>query len=353
MRREITVKKALLVALLGSSLLPIIPFAHAAKVELRRDDGGGCLRILIDGKEALVYQYGSKCDMPHFFPVLSPSGKQLTIQRSDPYPHHRSFWFGDTVQLEGQPKQVSFYAPLYSQVDKNDPDSPYRDRIRHVKFLSTEVAASAATLQAQLIWESELGQVPVMDEVRTTRIVPLDGGEYFLDCDFAVTAGYGDVTFKSDPTHYAWPYVRMHPQFAAERIKAPLGAAAKAKAGKIKTPPPAPEPGTGVITNSEGGVGEKETGMKPARWVDYSGTVDGVTEGLAIFADPKQPPVKFFTRGYGTFGPRRPDELSGKTFVLKKGQTLTQHVGVLVHSGDVKAGRVAERYQQFAEGTLK
>ena len=26
----------------------------------------------------------------------------MTVQQTQPYPHHRSFWFGDRVALEGQ-----------------------------------------------------------------------------------------------------------------------------------------------------------------------------------------------------------------------------------------------------------
>jgi hypothetical protein len=58
------------------------------------------------------------------------------------------------------------------------------------------------------------------------------------------------------------------------------------------------------------------------------------------------------TRDYGCFGPRRADARSGKKFTLKKGESLRQRVGVLVHRGDVKSGRVAERYSQYIEGKL-
>lgn len=316
----------------------------AARIELKNNEQQGTLQVLLGGKEAFVYQYGH-VDMPHLYPVQSPSGKLLTVQKTEPYPHHRSVWFGDTVQLEGQP-QASFYAPLYTQVDKKDPQSPYRDRIRHVKFLATEVKDGQANLEMQLIWEANLGQVPVMDERRQMRVVPLGRGEYFLDCKFTVTSAYGDVTFRSDAVHYAWPFVRMHPQFAVERTRIEKGAGEK---GKDKT---VTEKGTGTITNSEGEINGKATCMKVARWVDFSATVEGVTEGLAMFSNPQAPPPKFFTRDYGTFGPRRPDEQSGKPFVLKKGDSLTQRVGLLIHTGDVKGGRVAERYQQFAEGKL-
>ena len=318
--------------------------ADTTRIELKRDDNQGTLQVLLGGREAFVYQYG-QVDLPHLYPVQSPSGKLLTIQKTDPYPHHRSVWFGDTVQLAGQP-QTSFYQPYYTQVDKQDPQSAYRERIRHAKFLTAEVQDGQAHLEMQLRWEASLGQVPVMDDVRQIRVVPLGRGEYFLDCKFTVTAAYGEVTIRSDQTHYAWPYVRMHPQFAVERTRIEKGAGEN---GKDKT---VTEKGTGTITNSEGEINGPATCLKVARWVDYSGTVDGVTEGLTIFSNPQEPPPKFFTRDYGTFGPRRSDDQSGKPFVLKPGDSLRQRVGLLIHTGDVTAGRVAERYQHFVTGKL-
>ena len=84
-----------------------------------------------------------------------------------------------------------------------------------------------------------------------------------------------------------------------------------------------------------------------ARWIDYSNTVDGVTEGVALFPFPDGRERRWLTREYGTFGPRRPDECSGTGFVLARGESLRGHVGVLVHRGDVTTGRVAERYRDY------
>jgi len=299
----------------------------ASRVQFACDDAKGEFRVLIDGKEAIVYQYGDQNDMAHYYPVRSPSGKSMTVQKTDPYPHHRSFWFADRVSLEGQ-RQVSFYSALYSKKDKNDPDSPYADRIRHVEFVKEETNGSEATVDAQLVWEMDLGKTPVLDELRRMRVVALGEGEYFFDLTFTVTATYGNVTFTSDWVHYAWPYIRMNKQFNVQD-------------------------GGGTITSSEGGVNQKETNGKPARWMDYSSTVDGETEGMAVFSHPDNGyPHKWLTRDYGTFGPRRTDEKSGKPFTLKKGESIEQRVGVLVHRGDVKAGKVAERYGQYVDGNL-
>jgi hypothetical protein len=90
--------------------------------------------------------------------------------------------------------------------------------------------------------------------------------------------------------------------------------------------------------------------MKVARWIDYSNTIAGVTEGLAVYQFPDGRKHRWLTREYGIFGPRRPDEQSGKPFNLEKGNAITQRVGILVHTGDVKTGRVVERYKKYIQG---
>ena len=111
--------------------------------------------------------------------------------------------------------------------------------------------------------------------------------------------------------------------------------------------------GGGTITNSEGGVNQKGTHNQVANWVDYSGTVDGETAGLAVFSHrDNQQPHRWLTRDYGTFGPRREDTRSGKPFTVTKGESISQRVGVLVHRGDVKSGSVARRYDQYVAGEL-
>ena len=317
---------ALLVAALGTALGENgLLAAEPARIELKSDEAQGQLQILIDGREALVYQYGQQVDLPHYYPVRSPSGKLLTIQRNDPYPHHRSVWFADTVELAGK-RKASFYSALYSRADAKDPQSPFRDHVRHVEFLPQSIKGNVATLGMRLVWEMDLN-VPVLDEQRQMRIAAWEGGEYFVDLTFTLTASYGDVTFVSDTAHYAWPYVRIHPQFSGDQ--------------------------GGKLINSEGGVGQKGTHNQPAHWIDYSNTVEGQAEGLTIFSHSDNPyPHRWLTREYGTFGPRRADDRNGKPFTVKKGETLQQRVGILVHTGDVQSGRVAERYQLYLDGKL-
>jgi len=293
--------------------------AHAAAMELKRDDAQHVLTVSIDGKKALEYHYAPDHFLPYFHPVLSPSGKELTVKLTKPYPHHRSFWIADNVQLDGHPA-VNFYAAYYKP-KKGDPH-----RIRHEKFLDCKVGDGLAVLGMELIWELE-SKTPVLRETRDIRIKPLGDGEYFIDLRFGVAADYGDVHVVGDWVHYAWPYLRMHPQFSVQK--------------------------GGTLVSSEGGVNQKATNGKVATWVDYTNTLEGKTEGLAIFSHSENGhPHKWLTRDYGCFGPRRPDAQSGKKFTIKKGEALTMRVGILVHSGDTKTAKIAERYRQYAGGPL-
>lgn len=327
MRRSLLVAGLVtLLALVGLAPSADTPPADggSARVELRDREADGRLEIVVGGKTAAIYRYGG-VDLPHFFPVSSPSGKELTIDRTEPYPHHRSLWFADTVVLTGH-RQASFYNAWYTKIDKKDPRSPFRDHIRHVEFTAQKAKGNEAEYSERLLWEMDR-KVPVLDEERQVRVVGLERGQYFLDLRFTVTASYGDVKFTSDQAHYAWPYVRMHPRFSVDK--------------------------GGTMVNSEGGVNQKETNNRRARWVDYSNTIDGVTEGLAILThDAAGPAPLWLTRDYGTFGPRREGARHGKPFELKKGESLRQRVGVLIHGGDAKAAGIDRWYQRYLDGKL-
>jgi hypothetical protein len=301
--------------------------AAESRVAFQDNPADGEMRIVVDGQDALVYQYGDDQDLVHFYPVQSPFGQSMTVQKTEPYPHHRSFWFGDKVKLDGG-RAVGFYNALYSGSTRGiDAKPPYKDHVRHLAFEEGKAEKDQAELRASLVWEMD-GDTPVFDEQRLMRVVALGEGAWFMDITYTLTAKYGDVEFVSDAVHYAWPYLRMNSTFSVE--------------------------GGGTITSSEGGVNQAGTNGKAARWVDYSNTVDGKASGLAIFAHPSTGPEspKWLTRDYGCFGPRRADDKSGKPFTVAKGESISQRVGVLVHRGDVQVGQVAERFAAYIAGDL-
>ena len=301
--------------------------AESSSIQLQKNDKLGQLHVLFDGREAFTYQYTSWLDLPHIYPMLSPSGKNLLVQQNEPYPHHRAFYFGDTVRLNGG-RQVSIYNALYSgqSIGTNAYGPPFRDHIRHVEFIRLETEDNKAVIEANLKWEMD-GSFPVLDEKRYMVVYPLEDGEYFIDLTYTLTAAYGDVEFVSDDVHYAWPFLRIHPKFSGLN--------------------------GGTITSDNGAQGEEATNMKVALWVDYSNTFEGKTEGVAVFQKPDGLDHRWLTREYGIFGPRRPDNLSGKPFILTKDKSLTQSAGILVHKGNVETGRIAERYKKYITSEWK
>ncbi len=310
-------------------LLAAAPGLRAARprVALARDDAAGRLTVLIDGREALVFRYGPDLDLVHYGPLRSPSGRNMLIEKAEPYPHHRSFWFADTVRLPDGERDLSFYNALYSGVRTMSGGyaPPFRERVRLVSFPRLEASKARAEIEAALIWESD-GR-PVLEERRRLAVHGLGHGEYLIDLDWTLTAAREDVMFVSDDVHYAWPFLRLDPAWNGEH--------------------------GGTIASDSGATGEKATNMKPALWIDYSNTIEGRTEGLAVFQFPDGATHRWLTREYGTFGPRRPDDRSGKPFTLRKGESIGQRAGVLVHSGDAASGRVRERYDRYVKGGFR
>jgi len=315
----------------GAALLVLAlaaPAQRASSIGIGRDDANGKLSVLIGGREALVYQYAADIDLPHYWPMRSPGGRNMLIEKTEPYPHHRSFWFADTVRLEGEERDASFYNALTSGVkgEAGTYGPPFRDRISHKKFSKIKTKGSRAEIGEELVWEMDGGR-PVLNERRRLVVRSLGGGEYLLDIEWTLTAAHGAVEFKSDDVHYAWPYLRLDT--------------------------PSSGASGGVIISDNGAAGEKATNLQFARWIDYSNSVEGVAEGVAIFQWPDGKEHRWLTREYGTFGPRRPDDRSGRPFTLKKGESIVQRVGVLVHKGDAASGRVRERYEGYIRGEYK
>jgi hypothetical protein len=313
--------------IVGLLLLAALTASAEDRVVVGNDNNAKKCFVSIAGDEKLVYQYGSEWAIPHVHPLRSPSGKSLLLQRAEPpqkFPHHRALWVADHVQLAGH-KAVDYYHCWKNQKNRNDRAEGYHHFIRNVRVDYKAMTPQNALIEADLQWIVD-GQTSVLDEHREMKFVALGEGEYFVDYSWKLTAAHDDVKFVSDRVHYAWPYVRLHPQFSGEQ--------------------------GGTITNDRGETGQKSTDGALAKWIDYSNTVDGVTEGLAVFIYPDGQQHKWLTREYGTFGPRRSAAFSGTKFTLQKGASLSGRVGILVHRGDVTTGKVAERYQQYIKDQL-
>jgi hypothetical protein len=322
-----------------------ICFAEESRIAMNTDTEKGMTVFSIDGKPVVVYRHGDDVDLPHFFPWNSPSGRNMTIDIAEPFPHHRAFWVSENnVILEGAEMKKPFanYSALYSGVKKTGEQwqsAPFTQRSKHLAFSNQKSSANTFEVDETILWLD--GETKIADELRHYRFTALDNGkssgehvgesfgEYFIDFSFKIVAAYGKLTVKCDLTHYAFPYIRMNKMFNVET-------------------------GKGMITNSEGAVGQGATDQKEAFWVDYSApTSDGGAEGLSCFLHPSQkPPHRWLTRNYGTWGPRRIANLHNTTFEINKEDSIDQRVGFLIHRGDAKTGNVAERYKEYCDGKL-
>lgn len=314
--------------LLGTVLCAAEVTTVSQELRLQDDKASQVLRAFSGDRELFAYNYADSLDLPHFFPLNTPSGKNLLVQKTEPYPHHRSFWVSDTVERDGIRGDI--YNAYYSgvKVGKRQHQSPFNTRSRHEAFSNIRVDNDGNTVayEEKLVWETSATETafPLLNEYRQVTIHNMDDGSYLINFGFRLSADYGDVKFVSDAVHYAWPYLRINSQFSGD--------------------------GGGTITSDTGTTGQIATNLKPHRWIDYSNSVNEVTEGVAVFQTPNGETPKWLTREYGTFGPRRTDDKSGKPFTLSRGESLEQRVGVYVHKGNVHTGNVADVYKRYAQG---
>lgn len=324
-RQRLILSAALLPCVLVLPLLMVSQQQDSQSIQLQHEDQQR-LTVTINGDKAFTYEHGPVWAIPHYL-LHSPSGKELTVQQTQPFPHHRSVWIADKVKMGDLP-MVDFYHSTNNMKQRGNPEAGYHHYIKNVGIVEKPRTDRATGFQVNHRWLVH-GEHPVLDEQHDVTVHDLGDGQYLMDLSFKLTASYGDVRFTSDWVHYAWPYVRIHPQFNAE-------------AG-------------GVLTDDQGRTGQAQTHGQNARWMCFTNTIDGETEGLAIFVHPdggtENP--RWLTRDYGTFGPRRAPQYDGRNFTLEKGESLRGRVGILVHRGDVETARVAQRFEQYVTGELE
>jgi len=110
----------------------------------------------------------------------------------------------------------------------------------------------------------------------------------------------------------------------------------------------------GTIRSSEGGNSAKVTWGKPAKWCDYSGTVNERSVGIAIFSAPENfRPSWWHNRDYGLFvanpfGRKALTQGQVSEVRVKKGKTFQLRFGVLLHSsGTNQPVDIVAAYEDF------
>jgi len=296
------------------------------------------LDFLVGGQLVGRYHFDRSLAKPHFHPLNGPFGKPVTraypmikdiADEAKDHLHQRAVWFchGDVIP-EGMtlPRKV----PNVVGVDF------WAEHANHGWITCVEVGkpqsqGNHAWVVTRNEWQSP-DREKIMDETRTLHLYDL-GAARLLVLDVDLHASVLPITFGDTKE-------------GAFGIRVAETMTEKRKQG-------------GVLENAEGKKTEKECWGAQSAWCDYSGPVEGKTVGLAILDDPKNPhPAYWHSRGYGLMA-ANPFGRGKSGFPAAKGRTdlvklaLREHLklryGLLIHPGDAKEGKVAERYQEFVK----
>jgi hypothetical protein len=306
-----SVRRLVLIALLG--WIATATYAAAAqpasvKVEAKLEKNQ--IVVTAGGQLFTCYKFDSSQKYPYFWPVNGPaSGKSITTETSEPYPHHHSLFFGcDRVNGGNYWQDTNERGQILSQGPK-----------------IVEPSGSRVVLTDVGLWKQP-GKDPIIRDER--RIVITAPSDSLRLIDFTVTVE-PLVDIRILNTNHSLFSARVVPELAVT-------------AG-------------GTLINAEGKTAEKGTFDVASPWCDYYGTRAGVTEGIALFQHPSDRwyPSKWFTRDYGFFSPTPMNWLEGGQLDLPKGQKLTLTYRVVVHTGDTQKAGIPALFDAYKQSDVK
>jgi Family of unknown function (DUF6807) len=299
----------LLTAALAQVNLPAAkPVPRMQVLPLPRDEAS----VTRDGEEISRYFFAKDLYRPFLYPLIGPSGRSLTRMGHphDPntHSHHNSVWVSHH-DVNG----VGFW---------NDAKSS-EGRIIHQKVIRYEDAADEALIEVQNAWVDGAARgKTLLEEQRTMRFRPQDGGQWLLVLDITLSAPRQPVTLGK--TNFGLVGVRMAKTIGVHD-------------------------GGGAIRNSEGALNEPQVHEQPARWVDYSGPITAIgSDGITLFDHPRNPnhPTVFHVRDDGWMG-------AALTFAapraIEPGAPLKLRYGLWIHTGVPTAAAIDEQFAAFAK----
>lgn len=290
-------------------LLAAIPCAGEEAQTLTAELKGDHVDVLVNGTLFTSYKFSHDQKYPYFWPVVGPaSGKSVTTETSEPYPHHHSLFFGcDRVNGGNYWQEGNERGQILSQGPE-----------------LVNASGEQIVIQDTCLWQQP-GEDPVIRDTRTITLSAPDKNTRFID--FGITL---------EPLVYVKIEKTNHSLFSA-RVVPELGVVSG-----------------GTLINAEGKTSEKGTFGVASPWCDYFGTRDGVTEGLAILQHPLNPwyPAKWFTRDYGFFSPTPMYWPQGDSTALPAREPVTLNYRVVVHAGDVKEAAIADIFGAYKAAVL-
>ena len=260
--------------------------------------------VTVEGKLFTCYKFGKTQKYPYFWPVNGPaSGKSVTTETSQPYPHHHSLFFGcDRVNGGNYWQEANERGQILSQGPK-----------------IAESGRQRVVFTDECLWKQPGAEPIIRDHRRITIAAP---SKEMRTIDFEISIEpLTDVTILK--SNHALFSARVVPELSV-------------KSG-------------GTLVNAEGKTTEKGTWGVNSPWCDYYGKHHGVTEGIAIFDNPKNRwfPCKWFTRDYGFFSPTPMNWLEDGKLQLPEGSKLRLQYRVVVHTGNTQKARIDEQFKLY------
>lgn len=301
--------RALLVLALSAGLAacaaPASGPSSSSALQLRAEQLDDRVRVTTtDGQVVTEYRYAANQKYPYFYPVAGPrTGASVTTESSEPYPHHHSLFFGADFVNGGN----------YWQ------DELSRGQILAQETRIVRASGPEVELRQTNLWSRPGAESPFRDE-RVIRISAPSPEIRLIDFDVTLTALIDVHVRKSNHSLFA---ARMVPALSVDS--------------------------GGVLIDARGRRNAEGTFGQEAEWADFSGTRNGVEEGLAILNHPSNPwtPPPWFTRDYGFFSPT-PLEWLAEGVRLARGEQLRLRYRTVVHGGDADDAGIAGLYAEYA-----
>jgi hypothetical protein len=296
----------LLIATGACSLAPgkLTTESQTVTVKLEKDH----ISVTIDGKLFTCYKFKVSQKYPYFWPVNGPvSGKSITTETSQPWPHHHSLFFGcDRVNGGNYWQESNEHGQIISQGPK-----------------LIKKSGSQIIFTDTCFWQKP-GKEPIILDRRHVTITAPNKNLRLIDFEISLKP-LTDIRILK--TNHALFSARVVPELSVQS--------------------------GGTLINAEGKTSEKETWGVESPWCDYSGIREGIKEGIAILQHPKNRwfPCKWFTRDYGFFSPTPMNWLENDHLDLPKGRTLTLRYRVVVHTSDVKTAGIEKIFNQYKQST--
>jgi len=295
--------------------------AGAGEIAIREEDGKLC--VTAGGAPFAEYVYEG-LPKPCIYPVLGPDGIPMTRNypfkkvegEANDHPHHQSLWY-----THGDVNGVDFWS-----VRDN------AGKIRH----TGKVEIKGATLSGKREWVDKDGKIVCTDDVAVTFGEEADGTRW-IDYVMTIHASQGELEFGD--TKEGSMGIRTHPNLRLRNDK---------RRGVTTA--------NGHALNS---AGHKDGALwgKRAKWVDYWGTIDGKTVGVAIFDHPENPrhPTWWHARDYGLvaanpFGLHyfEKKEKGAGDMKIADGESVTFRYRFVFHRGGAEQAKTADRYAAWA-----